>query len=182
MSIVKPDPMCVPGSITSLTDETGNIVQEYRYDSFGNITHMKEPTFVQPFTFTAREYDPESGLYHYRERTYDSNTGTFISEDPIGFKGGDVNLMRMVGNNVVNYTDPFGLICIYWMTNTEKTFTNQRMIVGEWNQLIIPPTGLKLKDLIELLADPISLEARDRRLYKDVTVMWTLHKLCVIPK
>jgi RHS repeat-associated protein len=97
------------GSITSLTDETGNIVQEYRYDSFGNITYIKDPNFIQPFTFTGREFDPESGLYYYRERTYDSYTGTFPSVDPIEFGAGDVNLFRYVGNNPVNFVDPLGL-------------------------------------------------------------------------
>ena len=43
---------------------------------------------------------------------YDPETGTFISEDPIGFGGGDANLYRYVGNNPVNYSDPYGLITL----------------------------------------------------------------------
>jgi uncharacterized protein RhaS with RHS repeats len=35
--------------------------------------------------------------------------GRFISEDPIGFDGGDVNLYAYAGNNPVNLTDPPGL-------------------------------------------------------------------------
>lgn len=35
--------------------------------------------------------------------------GNFISKDPIGFRGGDVNLYRMVKNNPVNFVDPLGL-------------------------------------------------------------------------
>ena len=98
------------GSITSLTDETGNVVQEYRYDSFGNITYMKDSNFIQPFTFTGREYDPESGLYYYRERTLDPNSGTFISSDPIGFDTGDVNLYWYVRGNPLSLIDPSGLL------------------------------------------------------------------------
>ena len=98
------------GSITSLTDETGNVVQEYKYDSFGNITYIKDISFIQPFTFTGREYDPETGLYFYRERTLNSRLGIFHQEDPIGFAGGDVNLYRYVGNNPVNFVDPLGLL------------------------------------------------------------------------
>ncbi|MDX9715704.1 MAG: RHS repeat-associated core domain-containing protein [Dissulfurispiraceae bacterium] len=52
----------------------------------------------------------ETGLYYYRARYYDANTGRFISKDPIGFSAGDVNLYRYVGNNPVNWTDPEGLI------------------------------------------------------------------------
>jgi uncharacterized protein RhaS with RHS repeats len=33
----------------------------------------------------------------------------FISEDPVGFSGGDANLYGYVGNNPTNYTDPSGL-------------------------------------------------------------------------
>jgi len=35
--------------------------------------------------------------------------GRFISRDPIGFKGGDINLYSMVRNNPINLVDPFGL-------------------------------------------------------------------------
>jgi hypothetical protein len=32
-----------------------------------------------------------------------------MSEDPIGFAGGDYNLNRFVGNSPTNATDPYGL-------------------------------------------------------------------------
>jgi len=36
-----------------------------------------------------------------------------LSEDPIGFRGGDVNLYRYVLNNPTRYNDPYGL----WFAN-----------------------------------------------------------------
>lgn len=39
---------------------------------------------------------------------YSPSTQGFISEDPIGFSGGDVNLYAYVSNDPVNYTDPSG--------------------------------------------------------------------------
>jgi uncharacterized protein RhaS with RHS repeats len=39
---------------------------------------------------------------------YDPNTGRFLSPDPIGFRGGGVNLYRYVSNNPVLYNDPSG--------------------------------------------------------------------------
>ena len=95
------------GSITALTDRHGNAVQSYEYDSFGNLEQHGEH-IRQPFTYTAREWDRETGLYYYRARYYDPMEGRFISRDPIGFKGG-VNLYSYVFNNVINYTDPSGL-------------------------------------------------------------------------
>lgn len=78
------------------------------YDSFGNIVSVLDPSFIQPYTYTAREYDPESGMYFYRTRNYDPKIGRFISEDPIGLLGG-INFYSYVGNNPVNDIDPLGL-------------------------------------------------------------------------
>ncbi len=46
---------------------------------------------------------------YYRARWYDPQQGRFISEDPIGFEGGDINLYGYVANNPVYDSDPFGL-------------------------------------------------------------------------
>jgi len=98
------------GSITEITDATGNIVNSYVYNSFGKI--VKETEAVQnSYTYTAREYDPESGLYFYRARYYDASIGRFISVDPLGLAGG-INLYTYVLNNPVNNTDPFGEISL----------------------------------------------------------------------
>jgi len=40
---------------------------------------------------------------------YDPKLGRFTAEDPIGFRGGDVNRYAYVWNNPLNHTDPFGL-------------------------------------------------------------------------
>jgi len=104
------------GSIAELTDSNGTVVQSYTYSSFGKIESQLDPTFVQPYTFTAREFDSETGLYYYRDRYYDAKTGRFLSEDPLGitvdpkgFPGEGVNQYEYAGNNPVNFTDPFGL-------------------------------------------------------------------------
>lgn len=52
--------------------------------------------------------EPE-GFYYMRARYYDPEVGRFISEDPIGFEGGDLNLMAYVGNNPIMLVDPEGL-------------------------------------------------------------------------
>ena len=70
------------GSITALTDGSGNVVQTYEYDSFGKV-HDNMNAIKQPYTFTGREWDKEIGLYYYRARYYDAETGRFVSFDPI---------------------------------------------------------------------------------------------------
>jgi RHS repeat-associated protein len=95
------------GSIIALTDSTGAVAQSYQYDAFGNMTNGT-PTITQPYTYTAREYDSETGLYYYRARHYDPIAGRFLQRDPISFAGGDVNLYAYVGNNPLYWIDPWG--------------------------------------------------------------------------
>ena len=108
------------GSTEALTDSSGAIVSSTSYDSFGNAapkqaagsaasgTGNATPSIATSYRYTGREYDADTGLYYYRNRWYDPEIGLFISEDPIGFAGGDVNLYRYVGNNPQNFIDPYG--------------------------------------------------------------------------
>lgn len=96
------------GSILALTDSGKGIVQRYSYDTFGMLTSIQNPEFGNAYTYTAREWDRELGLYYYRARYYDPMEGRFISKDPIGFAGGDVNLYGYVVNNPIMYIDPYG--------------------------------------------------------------------------
>lgn len=48
-------------------------------------------------------------LTNAEARYYDPVEGRFISKDPAGFSGGDVNLYAYVQNNPINLTDPYGL-------------------------------------------------------------------------
>lgn len=95
------------GSITSLSNSSGSIVNTYSYNSFGSLL-SSTGSVVNPFRFTARESDSESGLYFYRARYYDQSTGRFLSEDPSRING-DIDFYRYSYNSPTNYTDPFGL-------------------------------------------------------------------------
>lgn len=57
------------------------------------------------YAYIGREFDDFSGLHYYRARWYDGNLGRFISEDPIGFEGNDINLFAYVHNSPLNYFD-----------------------------------------------------------------------------
>jgi len=96
------------GTITELTDSAAAVIQSYTYSSFGKIESRLDPNFIQPYTFTARELDPETGLYFYRARYYDSSTGRFLEEDPVRFLGGANFYVYAHGNPIVA-TDAFGL-------------------------------------------------------------------------
>jgi RHS repeat-associated protein len=95
------------GSVTSLSNAAGSIANTYTYDSFGKLT-ASTGSLVNPFQYTARESDTETGLYYYRAKYYDSQTGRFLTEDPTRFKGG-INYYVYALNNVTNLIDPLGL-------------------------------------------------------------------------
>jgi len=107
------------GSITGLSDATGTMVQQYSYDAFGNV--VATGSVAQPFMFTGREYDSETGMYFYRARYYDPAVGRFVTKDPIGFGGGDYNLYGYVGNNPSRFMDPLGLWRSPWRIYDEAS-------------------------------------------------------------
>ncbi|MDX1999918.1 MAG: RHS repeat-associated core domain-containing protein [Thermoanaerobaculia bacterium] len=97
------------GSTVALTDASGQVTTTFAYEPFGATTPSTPTDF--PFQFTGRVPIDEN-LYYYRARFYDPATGRFLSEDPIGFLGGDSNVYRYAGNDPVDFADPTGLIGI----------------------------------------------------------------------
>ena len=98
------------GSTIALTDQTQTMVNKYRYTPFGIISNELE-AISQPFKYIGQYgvMTETNGFYYMRARYYDPNHGRFISEDPIGFEGGDVNLYEYAKSNPILYTDPSGL-------------------------------------------------------------------------
>jgi RHS repeat-associated protein len=96
------------GTIRDITNTAGAVQNHITYNSFGRIISQTNANVYTRFNYTGREFDGETGLYYYRSRYYDCVVGRFLSEDAIGFKAGDANLYRYVGNSPVNAIDPFG--------------------------------------------------------------------------
>jgi RHS repeat-associated protein len=94
-----------PGG-TTMSNAAGSVANTYIYDSYGNLT-ASTGSLTNRFQYTGRESDPETGLYYYRARYYDPNSGRFLREDPIGFNGGK-NFYPYVGNSPPNFWDPSG--------------------------------------------------------------------------
>ncbi|MCB2130757.1 MAG: RHS repeat-associated core domain-containing protein [Rhodobacteraceae bacterium] len=97
------------GSVIWVTEPaTGQVVAGYEYDGYGQLTQTAG-TLSQPYGYTGREYDAESGLYYYRARAYDPAAGVFVQSDPIGFRGGYENVYSYVGQDTFSNSDPTGL-------------------------------------------------------------------------
>jgi RHS repeat-associated protein len=99
------------GSTLALSDTMGTVQTSYTLEPFGNTTVTGSPN-TNSFEYTGRELDV-GNLYFYRARYYNPTLGRFISEDPIGFRGG-INFYAYVGNNPISRRDPFGLD---WLNN-----------------------------------------------------------------
>lgn len=87
--------------------QTNEVVSRLDYDIWGNLISSKNKNF-QPFGFAGGLRDDISGLTRFGAREYLSETGQWISKDPIGFKGNATNLFSYAGNDPVNFTDQTG--------------------------------------------------------------------------
>jgi RHS repeat-associated protein len=98
------------GHTMAMTDSAQVVVNKFSYDPYGNITNQSEG-INQPFKYVGQfgVITEPNGFYYMRARYYDPQVGRFISEDPIGFDGGDENLYAYVKNNPVMGVDPWGL-------------------------------------------------------------------------
>ena len=92
----------------------------YAYEPFGRV--VKELSdmdadgdgiaYAGTFQFTGQEYEEETGLYNYKARLYDPDTGRFLQPDPVHTaQPGQDNWDRYayVWNNPVNFTDSTGM-------------------------------------------------------------------------
>ena len=95
------------GSTVALADASATLQTQYTYEAFGKATSSGAAS-TNPCRFTGRE-DDGTGVYYYRARYYNTTLQRFISEDPLGLRGGDANLYKYVGDDPIDFTDPFGL-------------------------------------------------------------------------
>jgi RHS repeat-associated protein len=99
------------GNITALVNSsTGAVAAAYEYSPFGEPLRADAPDSVvadQPFRFSTKYTDSETGLVYYGRRYYDPKQGRFLGRDSIEELGGR-NLYGFCGNNGVNRWDMLG--------------------------------------------------------------------------
>lgn len=107
--------------VTALTDSSGNVAERYSYTAYGETTiHgpdaggpalgsvLVTSAVANPYGYTGRRFDDETGLQYSRARYYDAPLARFTSRDPILYVAG-LNVYQYVRNNPERFVDPLGL-------------------------------------------------------------------------
>ncbi len=105
-------------SVVAVTDAAGEVVERYEYEDYGR-PHISDAggfpraasAIGNPYRFTGRRWDSETGFYYYRTRYLEVGTGRFTTRDTLGIWGDAVALgngFTYVGNNPWTSLDPMG--------------------------------------------------------------------------
>lgn len=104
------------GNIASLISiEDGSVVESYEYSAFGeeiiyDSEHREKEFSMQPWHFSSKRLDAETGFVYFGYRYYSKELGKWITSDPLGDKDGP-NLYAYVKNRPYAFFDSFGLFC-----------------------------------------------------------------------
>lgn len=99
------------GSIRELTDGAAAVRARYDHDPYGRMTKISGDKEAS-FGFTGHYVHAPAALSFAVYRAYDASLGRWLSEDPIGLRGRDLNLYRYAANTPINAVDPTGELLI----------------------------------------------------------------------
>jgi RHS repeat-associated protein len=98
------------GSVWALTNSVGNVTDKYAYNAYGETIYQTGTTENHARFVGAEGYfDDLNGLQLLGHRYYDPQLKRFITQDPIGLAGGDLNFYAYCGSNPLTGIDPWGL-------------------------------------------------------------------------
>ncbi len=131
------------GNVARLVDvSTGQSVADYEYGPFGEqIRASGEYAALNPFGFSSKFTDWETGLLYYGYRYYNPSTGRWLSRDPIEEDGG-VNLYGFCENNGIDSWDFLGQEAYAFYMNTSKLSEDHRLEVGFFRNCAIASAGV----------------------------------------
>ncbi len=138
------------GNVAALVSAyDGTVVARYEYDPFGKMLRATGPlAFTNPFRFSTKFQDDETGLLYYGYRYYDPQTGRWLSRDPIQESDGG-NIYAFVHNAPAGQFDVAGLwgtdshynIIFSWMDNKGRE-NGKNYYAYKWKCCSIPVATL----------------------------------------
>lgn len=137
------------GNIAALVNaDTGAVEASYEYSPFGELQRCAGAyATANPFRFSSKWQDEETGLIYFGVRYYSPREGRFLGRDPIEEAGG-VNLYGFCGNDAINgidylgYTDPIVMETVYVGAKAGSTFGPVGTVVGGAIGAVLGFTGL----------------------------------------
>jgi RHS repeat-associated protein len=101
-------------SVEAITNAAGAVAERYSYNAYGlpntgsiNSWGTPHSAIGNPWMFTGRQFDEETGLYYYRARHYDPVKARFLQRDPLGYVDA-LNLYEYGQDSPTNRSDAFG--------------------------------------------------------------------------
>jgi RHS repeat-associated protein len=147
----------VLGSVTALTDSSGKTAETIEYEAYGqaavkdtNGNLHTTSTLGNTFLFTGREFDSETGLYFYRARTLDAESGRFLQEDLLP----RINQYAYALDSPEQYVDPQGASNLLAIATFAEIALSSGMSGGLGPAVVIGTLGA-----IFVLAAPAELSA-----------------------
>jgi RHS repeat-associated protein len=103
------------GNLAALFDaQAATMAAAYEYSPYGEAIRTSGTAAIaqdNPFRFSTKYTDAETGLIYYGMRYYDAKNGRFINRDPIEERGG-LNLYGFCGNDGINHHDILGMLSL----------------------------------------------------------------------
>jgi RHS repeat-associated protein len=97
------------GNVSDLTATNGTSLAHYEWDPYGNAAiNSGSLAAFNPFRFSTKYTDDETGLLYYGYRYYNPQLGRWVSRDPAEEHGG-INLMGFGFNDLANRIDLLGM-------------------------------------------------------------------------
>ncbi|MBI9018486.1 MAG: hypothetical protein JEZ07_14630 [Phycisphaerae bacterium] len=136
-------------SPVALMDDAGAVVERYEYDAYGK-RHVygadfgaSSSSFNNRIAFTGQRIDTlDSGsleIMYYKNRYYDTGTGRFLSQDPLGYIDG-MNLFQYVRSMPICHSDAVGLTSFLTWTEggrSKPSFIHSYTFITKENQELI---------------------------------------------
>jgi len=127
-------------NVTVLVNTSVTVVERYEYDPYGKVRFLdsswgsrQSSSYDNEILYCGYRYDPETGLYHVRERMYHPTLGRWLQRDPLGYVDG-MSLYEYVGSNPMAYSDSLGTATKEvdaWATEVARLLDEAKRVLDE---------------------------------------------------